>query len=271
VKVYKHIIQIIKVISILCICCKYLYAQSGYPIPQAPVPPRLAMDYTNTLDASQLATLENNLLSFNDSTGNQIAVILISSTQGEPIEDLAYKWAKTWGIGKAKNDNGVLLLIAKDDRKVRIEVGSGLEGAIPDIIAKEIIKVDLAPYFKAGDYYNGILNASNTLMQASQYEYKDVPNRYKNDKDGIGLGEIIFVILIVMIILYWLSRNNRNGNQYMSRRGMRDWDRGGGFIWLPGGGGSDWGGRSSGGGGDFGGFGGFGGGGFSGGGASGDW
>jgi uncharacterized protein len=188
------------------------------------------------------------------------------------------KILRDWGIGNKKTNNGVLILAAIDDHKLRIEVGYGLEGAIPDITANHIIQNDLTPNFRSGDYYEGFSKAANSIIKAAAGEYK-APEGYhakKSRSRGSSIGFIIFVI--IMIILFaGRNRGGGGGGGFMSRRGS-GWL--GPFIlgnmigrsssgWGSGGGGWGGGGGWSGGGG--GGFGGFGGGSGGGGGASGSW
>jgi uncharacterized protein len=156
------------------------------------------------------------------------------------------------------------LLVAKEDRKIRIEVGYGLEGAIPDITAKSIIDNEIKPNFKEENYYRGLDEATDAIIKAAAGEYK-APQGYGKSKTP-GAGKIFFTILLVFILLSIFGRNNRGGG-YASRRGYRGWlgPTMWGSGWGSGGGGGGW----SGGGG--GGFGGFGGGSGGGGGASGSW
>jgi uncharacterized protein len=244
-----------------------IHASAAEPpgLPSTPTPPRLVVDFTGTLSADATSTLENKLVQFSDSTGNQICVVMINTLNEVPIEDYAYYLARKWGIGKSKNDNGVLLLLVKGDRKARIEVGKGLEGALPDAVAKEIIRVDIAPNFQAGNYDKGVAEAVNSICSATQYEYTDTGQPTNGGEGGFPF---LAVLLIMFILLFLLSRMRRNSTHYMSRRGYRDLN-GGGFWMFPGSIGG--GGLFNGGGGDSGGFGGFGGGDFGGGGASGDW
>ncbi len=235
-------------------------------IPDRPQPPRLVNDYAGVLSKEQVQELENTLVAFDDSTSNQIAIVLIKSLDNYPIEDYSTQLFRKWGIGNKKTNNGILILAAIDDRKIRIETGYGLEGAVPDIVANSIIRNDIAPNFRSGDYFEGLKSASASLIKAAAGEYQ-APEGYGNrkGKDGKGIGTIIFVAIIIIIIL--ANINRRGGGGFMSRRGYRGF---GPTVFWPGG----WGGGGSGGGGwsgGGGGFGGFGGGSSGGGGASGSW
>lgn len=235
-------------------------------------PGRLVNDYAGVLSASDKETLERKLVAYDDSTSNQVTIVLVSTLDGRPIEDVTLAIYRGWGIGNKKTNNGVLILAAINDRKVRIEVGYGLEGAIPDITANQIIRNDISPNFRSGDYYEGLSKAAESVIQASRGEYK-APAGYRKGRSK-GIGNIVggFIIIIIILAVVGRGRGGGGGGGFMSRRGYGDvltpfiigsllggGGRGGG------GGGGGW----SGGGG--GGFGGFGGGSSGGGGASGSW
>jgi uncharacterized protein len=172
---------------------------------------------------------------------------------------------RSWGVGSKKNNNGVVLLIAKQDRKMNISVGYGLEKALPDLVTQQIIQHDIRPYFKGNDYYGGINRGTNAIIAAIRGEYK-APDGYNKRQEGIPFSTIIFIIVIVIVLLsMFRGGGGGRGGTFMSRRGYSP-------IFFPtggfGGGGSGWGGGGSAGGGSFGGFGG---GSFGGGGSSGDW
>src|SRR5690242_17031766 len=122
-------------------------AQIEKVVPSRPNPPRLVNDFTGTLTTEQIQALEHKLVAYDDSTSNQVAVVILSTIGDYGVEDVGLKILRDWGVGGKQNNNGVVLLIAKDDRKVRIEVGYGLEGAIPDVTAKSIINHDIVPAF----------------------------------------------------------------------------------------------------------------------------
>jgi uncharacterized protein len=237
----------------------------GQNLPEIQNPPRLVNDFADVLSEAEENQLERKLLAYEDSTGSQIVIVLIKSLEGYDVADYSVRLALKWKIGTQK-DNGVLLLGAMDDRKFRIEVGYGLEAVIPDGIAKRIINESIKPNFKAGNYFQGLDEATDNIFRAAKGEFKG-ENKYSKKKKnkGIGIGFGLFLFIVFMIWLF-------------SRRGGRGGRGGGGDFWtgmilghmLSGGsnrGGSSWGDFSSG----SGGFGGFGGGSFGGGGASGDW
>jgi len=248
----------IVLLSLLLSIAGISFGQLEKDLPVRPQPPRLVTDYTGTLAPDQQEALERKLVAFDDSTSTQIAVVIIASTGNYDIADYAFALGRSWGIGNQEFNNGALVLIAKDDRKMFIATGYGLEGALPDATAKQIISNEIKPNFKENDYYRGLDQGTDAIIAAVKGEYTAPENyRSKDDKEGIP-G--IFIIILVFIILSVLKRRGGGGGG-----GYR---RGGGFMYFPTGGGH-WGGSS--GSSSSGGFGGFGGGSFGGGGAGGDW
>jgi uncharacterized protein len=151
----------LRLVFLLCLLAGSAW---GELVPLPPLSARVT-DLTGTLDGAQKAAMEEKLASFEKAKGSQIAVLLISGTKPESIEQYSMRVAEAWKIGRKGQDDGVLLLVAKDERKLRIEVGYGLEGALPDAVAKRIISEDIAPRFKAGDWAGG-LNAGVDRIQA---------------------------------------------------------------------------------------------------------
>ena len=237
-------------------------------LPERPSPPRLVNDYTHTLTQDQQYTLEQKLVAYDDSTSNQVVVVIVPTTNDYDPADYATKLGRAWGVGNKKSNNGVVLLIAKDDHKIFIAPGYGLEGALPDITCKAIIDNEITPNFKQEDFYRGIDLGTTAIFKAAAGEYK-APEGYRAKKGKGGGGSIFGIIIIIVIILIIVGRGGgRGGGMYGSRRG-------GGFIEgailgsLLGRGGGGWGGGGGSGGG--GGFGGFGDGSFGGGGSGGSW
>lgn len=232
-------------------------------IPPKPNPPRLVNDLAGVLLREEADALENKLISYNDSTSTQIAVVTVKTTGDYDVSEVALKILRDWGVGTKEKNNGIVLLIAVDDRKIRIETGTGMEGVIPDAIANRIIDEVIAPRFKEGHYYEGIDEGVDKLIQAAAGEYKGIPKK----SSGSGGGILILFILFVIFVSFMINRRGGGGGTTFSRRG--GWM---GPI-IGGGLGSGFGSRGGGswGGGGGGGFGGFGGGSGSGGGASGSW
>src|SRR5437773_5312726 len=136
------------------------------------VPPLKARvtDLTGTLSGTQQQDLERRLREFESRKGSQIAVLMLPSTQPETIEEYSILVADAWTIGRVRVDDGVILVVAKNDRKLRVEVGSGLEGAIPDAIAKRVVSEVIAPHFRSGDFYGGIAAGTGALMKLIEGE-----------------------------------------------------------------------------------------------------
>lgn len=252
-----------RLILVIIFICSLIggFAQKVDILPP-PNPPRLVNDEAHLLSDYDRSTLENKLVSLDNSSTNQIAIVTIPTLGDNDIDDYSNRLFRAWGIGGKKNNNGVLILIAQAEHKIRIEVGYGLEGAIPDVTAKDIIRNDLTPAFKQGNYYSGLNAAVESLSKAAVGEYHERRNR--GDEGGKGGGSIIGILIIVGIILLIIGRGGGRGG------------RGGGGDFITGailGSMLNSGGRSSSswGGGGGGGFGGFGGGSSGGGGASGGW
>lgn len=257
--------------TILLVCCAF--AGLSQKIPPRPNPPRLVNDFTNTLTPDQIATLERKLVAYDDSTSNQVAVVIVPSTNDYAPVDYATKLGRDWGVGNKKTNNGVILLIAKSDRQIFIAPGYGLEGAIPDITAKSIIDNEIRPNFRENDYYKGLDLGTSAIIKAAAGEYK-APAGYRAKKQDSGGSKILGIIIILFIIMMLSGRSGGGGRGgMMSRRGYGDIATGAILGSLLGGGRGSGGGFGGGGfgGGSGGGFGGFGGGGFGGGGAGGSW
>ena len=228
-----------------------------------PSPATLVTDVAGVLSPEQKQALENKLVAIDDSSSNQIAVVIIPSLDGYPKEEYANKLLRAWGIGGKKN-NGILLLISVNDRQIWIEVGYGLEGAIPDITASNIIENDIKPAFKAGNYYEGIDQATDNIAKAAVGEYKVAKAKKSKSK---GSGGLFMIILIIIFVI--LRSGGGGGGSNIGRSGFSDVATGMLLGSLLGGGGRGGGGWGDSGGG--GGFGGFGGGSSGGGGAGGSW
>ncbi|MBZ0199437.1 MAG: TPM domain-containing protein [Ignavibacteriaceae bacterium] len=229
----------------------FLFTAVAFAQPQVPTLTKWATDLTGTFSEQQLNTLNSRLSTFEDTTSNQVLLLMISSLNGAVIEEYAYDVATKNKIGSKKFDNGALLLIAKADKKLRIEVGYGLEGILPDALSSSIIRNVIVPHFKRDEYYSGVSAGIDAIISAVKGEYKADPDT--NDEDGDSIIPVIIFILFIIFITF--VKGGRRGR--------------GGFISYGSGlGGSSWGGSS--GGSSFGGFSG-GGGSFGGGGASGSW
>lgn len=244
------------------------------------------VDQTATLSAEQRNALENKLATFESQKGSQIAVLIVPTTEPEDIAQFGIRVADVWKTGRAKEDDGVILLVAKNDRKLRLEVGRGLEGAIPDAIAKRVISETISPKFKTGDFYGGIDAGITQLMTLIEGEALPAPEAPKQQGGGVDafLPLLIGGVIVGFILSLFLGRPLGGGVSAVGT-GIIGWlIMGAGvsalliaaFVFfgvLMGNRRGGWSSGGFGGGGGFsgGGFGGGGGGSFGGGGASGSW
>ena len=236
-------------------------------LPPRPNPPRLVNDFAGMLAPDEEEALERKLVAYDDSTSSQITIVTINNLNGYDVSDYAFKLGDAWGIGRAQKNNGILILVAKEERKMYIATGYGLEGALPDALAKRIIETILKPNFQQSRYYQGLNEATDYIIGLASGEYEGEP-RSRNTTEGNGIP-FWAIILIILVILWLISRRGGGGGKRtITSRGTRGW----GPVFFPMGGGGFGGGFGGGGfGGGGGGFGGFGGGKFGGGGAGGSW
>ena len=244
--------------------------------PRAAAPVELAVpkndgwvtDLAGMLSPQQERELETLMESYKQGTTHEIALLTIPSLEGDDLEGFALRVGRAWGIGGKEKNNGALLLVSKADRKIRIEVGRGLEGNLTDSISGRIIRDVIAPEFKQGRFAAGLKAGVIAIHEAIGGNYGKIPAGTVKAVGGAGLITFIIIMIVIMSIL------RRIGGTGVRRRrggllGPLFW---GGFGPRIGGGGFGGFGGGGGGGGSFGGFSGFGGGGgFSGGGASGSW
>ncbi len=241
-----------------------------FDIPAKPDFQTSVYDYADMLSPDEEKALEEKLIRYSDSTSTQIVVATIETLKGEDIGILAPKWGHEWGIGQAKEDNGVFILLAEAERKIWIAPGYGVEDRLSAGITGELTRNVIIPEFKAGSYYRGLDKGADAIFDVLKGKYKGT--RKTGKKDG-GFPIAPFIV-IGLVIFFLIARGRRGGGNSGGRGGGMDLadiiilsslgrsGRGGGLF----GGGSGGGGF---GGGGFGG--GFGGGGFSGGGAGGSW
>lgn len=246
---------------------------SDSDFPKVPNPPRLVNDFGDMLSAEEEAQLEAKLLEYEKTSSTQITIVTIKNLGGYEVAQYATELGNRWKVGQAGKDNGVVVLASRDDRKVNISSGYGLEGALTDIMCGRIIRNEIVPAFKEQNYYKGFSNAADAIILATKGEYKAEHDYHHGKKKVPAIVTIFFIIMIIIIVLA-ISRGGgggRGGGGYMSGRGHTDILTGMLLGQLLGGGRSSGGFGSGGFGGGSGGFGGFGGGGFGGGGASGSW
>ncbi|RVU13855.1 TPM domain-containing protein [Methylobacterium oryzihabitans] len=252
-------------LALLLLCCAAL-AQQG---PAFPALTGRVVDAAGILTPEQAAAIAAPLKAHEDKTGDQVAVATVASLQGLTVEDYANRLFRHWGLGGKDRNNGVLLLVAPTERKVRIEVGYGLEGALTDALTKVVISGSIAPKFKAGDFAGGIRAGTDAILGILDRDAGEWQRRpeVRND-EGHGIDPILVAILVIVLCLV-LSRF-LGGGRGGGGGGRPHRQRGGGWIVVPTPSGGGWGGGFGGGGGFDGGFSG-GGGSSGGGGASGDW
>jgi uncharacterized protein len=174
-------------ISLFMLCAMLLFvSHTAFALVDIPELSKRVTDLTATLSAEQQSALESKLAAFEAKKGSQIAILLVPTTQPEDIAQYSLRVAEKWKIGRAKTDDGVLVLIAKDDRKMRIEVGYGLEGAIPDVYAKRIVSDVMRPHFKQGDFYGGIDASADVLITIINGEALPAPEAAQSNSPISG-------------------------------------------------------------------------------------
>lgn len=240
---------------------------------QRDIPPRPSnqtsvYDEADVLSQQEEQTLERKLVNYADTTSTQIVIATIESLEGEYIGTYAAEWAHEWGIGQAEEDNGILILMSEQDRKIWITTGYGVEEYLTDAVSSQIIQGIILPQFRNNNYYQGLDQGTTAIFQVLAGTFEGAPRRGNNT--GASPRFIILSLLFIFILVVLSGRNKRGGG---GRGGYR---RGGSLLDVivlsslgRGGFGGGGGGGFGGGGGGFGG--GFGGGGFGGGGAGGGW
>jgi uncharacterized protein len=218
---------------------------------------RFVNDYARMLAPDQVRALNNKLYSYWDSTSTEIVIVIEDDLGDDELFEYSQKLAQGWGIGQKGKNNGLLIYVAKEERAIRIHVGYGLEGAIPDFIAGRVIDNIIKPEFKTGQYGKGLNDGVDALIALAAGEF--VFDEKDRNKNASHLPTWIIVVVIIIIIIIVSNLGSSGGRTYGGSRGP--------FF-----GGTGWGVGGFGGGGGGGGFGGgFGGGSFGGGGASGNW
>lgn len=231
---------------------------------------RMVNDYARLLSSRESADLEQRLESFSDTTSqSQVVVVTTTTLGGGDIMAVGQQIGQKWGVGGKARNNGVLLLILASEEEgndVAILTGYGAEGVLPDVVCKHIIDEELIPYFRQGDFYEGIDAALDVILPIMHGEFSSDDYMAKEAADERTANRIMLLVFVVMIVVVVLvSRKSKNGGSGSSGSSSGG---GGPIFW---GGSPFMGGSSSGGGFSSGGFGGFGGGSFGGGGAHGKW
>lgn len=265
----KRVLGLLSLKSAVIFFCIFMATTvSAVTFPDSPKPFRYVNDYTNTLSEKQLGVLEAKLAAYGKETSSQIAVVIVPTTGEYEISQYAFELGDKWGIGRKNLNNGVLLLIAKEDRKLFIAVGQGLQGVLTDALASQIIRNQIRPYFRNEQYAQGIDNGLDYIIAATKGEFAAQVEEENDFGDVVPFIILtLFILIVVMAEInsrrpYVSPTNNHVLNEVL-RKSMSDRHNGrddGGFGGGFGGGG--FGGGSGGG---------FGGGGFDGGGAGGSW
>jgi uncharacterized protein len=224
-----------------------------------PAPAKYFNDYANVVSSGTSQQLNEGLAQFERDTSSQIVVAVFAKMQSDSsIEDYTVRVAHAWRVGQKGKDNGAVLFVFVQDRKMFLQVGYGLEGALPDALCKRIIEDEIKPHFKAGDYNAGLTAGVNAILAATKGEYKGNGRTYANgrgnsphDESSPSIG-FVFLIIVIIIAFFLLSRLPRlfGGDTYYTSSG---WSNNSGWGGWSSGGGGDSGGGFSGGGGDFGG------------------
>lgn len=266
--------KLLKKISVFLLLFTVCFSYGQIGIPERPNPPRLVNDLADVLSPQEENTLENKLVAFNDSTGTQIVVVTVNDLGDYDKAEFTYTLGEKWGVGQKGFNNGVVVMVkphgGQGQRHAFIATGYGLEGVIPDAVAKRIVENEMIPYFKENKFYEGIDAATNIVMGLASKEFTaEAYANKKNTTKRIPVFVIIFLVILFFILIGTAKKNHTTlGHKpdlwtllwLMSQANRSHSGHFGNFT----------GGRGSFGGGG-GGFGGFGGGSFGGGGAGGSW
>lgn len=260
-------------IGLLFIFSNQVLAQD-VDFPERPQPPRIVNDFADILNSSEEQQLEQKLVRFNRETSTQIAIVTLNDLRGFEISDYAVRLAHNWGIGQEEKDNGILMLVSPENREVFIATGYGLEGAVPDATAKQIVENEILPNFRNNNYLKGLDEATTVLFDLTRGEYTAENYMERTGgKKGSNAPYPIGIVFLLVIIFFVIGRIKRARHYSMGHDvpfwvaltmlGSTSHRQHGSFSSFSSGSGSFGGGG--------GGFGGFGGGGFGGGGAGGSW
>ncbi|NEN75537.1 YgcG family protein [Pelistega sp. NLN82] len=185
---------------LLLVSASSLWAQES----AIPALSNYATDTTGTLSASELERLNRQLKALDQETGSQIFILMIPTVQPDTIESYAVRVFEAWKVGRKGIDDGVLFVIAKEDRRNRIEVGYGLEGAIPDVVASRLLRNTVAPYFQQGQFVQGIEAAVAEMIQLIKKENLPQQQTRSDDADGLGLAGLVIIFFIACILAVFI-------------------------------------------------------------------
>jgi len=272
-----------KVVSLLLILITWQCTFAQFDIPEKPsrIEDQTSLyDYIGLLSSSQQQALEQKLIRYSDSTSTQIVIAIVSTLNDDDITLVGAKWGETWGIGQADEDNGIFILLAKNDREIDINTGYGIEYRLTDIMAERIINRVIIPEFKKGDFYGGLDKGTDAIFMALNGEFRNT-----GQNTPVRFPFEVFIVLAIFFIIFIIALSKarkggghgRGGNRRSTGTDILEAiilsNMGKGSYRRSSGGFGGWSSGSSSSGGSFGGgfSGGFGGGSFGGGGASGSW
>lgn len=179
------------------------------------------VDAANILDPVSRAELEARLVAQEEKASDQVVVATVPSLEGGAVEDYANELFRAWGIGQAGKNNGVLLLVAPNERKVRIEVGYGLEGILTDAVASTIIRNAIVPAFKAGDMPDGILKGTDAIIEILNLDPEEARARARAEAEETSLEDWLGVIVLILMIALWIYIFWRAARSGSGGRGAR--------------------------------------------------
>ena len=218
------------------------FSNAQFDIPEIPKTHTSIYDYVELLNHSGRRFLKEKIIQYADSTSTQIVIIIIESTKGEKVLDLATRWGNEWGIGQKDKNNGIVLLMARTDRKVAISIGKGIQNEFTDSEAKKIIDFRIVPKFKEGRYYKGLEDGIEGIFESLKGKFK-VTTSGENFEENITIGdnrssiidkifnhisEILFFIIIVFALIFGKKHFPRRRNDYWDDRRYNDpnyWNR----------------------------------------------
>ena len=223
--------QILRLLPLFAFCAFTEHA-SGATSALPPAPADYVLDEAGVLDPTQRALLTHDLKRFERETSNQLLVAVIPEVpEGYVMEDFTQRTFDAWKVGRKDKDNGMVLFVFPGSRQLRIEVGYGLEGAVPDALANRIITDDIVPWFRSGDIGGGILNGANAIMAAARGEYTGSGRTVTEEEAmrGDQATSVMFWIILIIILIILMQRSHGHGGTVYTPRGRRD-------VFFPGGG-----------------------------------
>ena len=226
---HKIIMRKFLLFSLLWLVSTTIFAEAT--IPERPQPARLVNDLANIMQPAEQQQLERKLRAYMDSTSTQVVVVTIPTNDGNAMIDISLGILRNWGVGQKGKDNGIVILVAMAEKKVRIETGYGMEGALNDAKVGRIISQVIMPAFKQGLFYEGLDGGTNSVMKAASGEFEA-------DETGGGGSDILFIFIVFLLIMIvfavFVARASRGmrpsgDGTMLTRRGYRHWGGGSGF------------------------------------------